>query len=152
MEIVVGILIFIVLLCALFDLLILSWKFAVISQTSSNVARVVGLQGGAASSAPHGFPGGNGSYVNAATLRGNVDDIFARGDIATSEYRFTLNGTPLGSPLEVDYRGLIEVNVEVDYQWKFLSGVLPINPQSRISTRRVAMSEFKYRYDSWIGE
>jgi Flp pilus assembly protein TadG len=42
-EIVIGCFIFLIVLSFVFDLMMMSWKFAVISQTNSYVARTIGL-------------------------------------------------------------------------------------------------------------
>lgn len=151
-EITIGVMIFLILVGALFDLLILGWKFAVISQTTSNVARITGLQGGVLHSAPDGFPGGSSAYVTASQLKSNIDDIFLKGNIRSNEYQIRINNIPIGQGVQIDYRELINVETTVDYRWSFLSIVLPGNLDSTISSKRTSMSEFKYRYDSWLGE
>lgn len=151
-EIVIGCFIFLMVLCLLMDLVTLGWRFSVISQTNSYIARTIGLQGGVLASAPPGFPGGDAAYVNISELKQNIEQSFARAGIKSNEYRITINGVPLDSGIKVDYRGFLNTEIQVDYQWSFLSNFIPGNVKNTISSKRAVISEFKYRYDQWTGE
>lgn len=151
-EIVVGCFIFLMVLSLLMDLVVLGWRFSVISQTNSFIARTVGLQGGVLSSAPPGFPGGDAAYVSISELKQNIEQSFARAGIKSNEYRVTINGIPLDSGIKVDYRGLLNTEIQVDYEWSYLSNFIPGSVKNTISSKRAVVSEFKYRYDQWTGE
>lgn len=151
-EVVIGVLIFLLVFCALFDLLVLSWRFAVISQTTTHVARTVGLQGGIMASAPGGFPGGSEQYVTSSQLKANVERNFAAASILPGEYSVTVNGVEIGGNVDIDYREFADIRTEVDYTWEALSNFFPGDLSSQVYSKRVAMSEFKYRYDNWVGE
>ena len=60
----------------LFDLLTIMWKFSVIAHTNTQVARIVGLQGGALTSAPDGYPGGDANYITINELNDIVSNKF----------------------------------------------------------------------------
>ncbi|AKA44378.1 hypothetical protein PPSC2_27375 (plasmid) [Paenibacillus polymyxa SC2] len=152
LEVVVGCFVFLIVLCFLVDVTMLGWRFAVVSQTNSYIARTVGLQGGVLSSAPDGFPGGNAAYVSTSELANNIAKNFKSGGIENGEYTVTINGVPLGSGVKVDYREYLHVETKVKYKWAMVSNFIPGNIENWISSKRSVMSEFKYRYDYWIGE
>lgn len=151
-EIVIGVLIFLLVFCAILDLLVLSWRFAIVSQTTTHVARTVGLQGGIMASAPDGFPGGSEQYVTSSQLKANIEKNFAAASILPGEYSVTVNGVEVGGSVDIDYREFADIRTEVDYTWEALSNFFPGDLSSQVYSKRVAMSEFKYRYDSWVGE
>lgn len=149
-EFVIGSLIFVILFAAFLDVLVLTWKFTVVSQSTSNVARVSGLQGGLLSSRPEGFPGN--SYVTASSMKHTVKEMYNSSGIRDNDWTVTVNGSNLGVPIKVDYRNQILVKTEMRYKWHFLSALVPGELNSKVNVARVSMSEFKYRYDSWEGE
>lgn len=151
-EIAIGCIIFLMVLCFLMDLVVLGWRFAVISQTNSYLARTVGLQGGILASAPHGFPGGDNAYVSISEMQNAIAESFARAGIQEGEYRVRINGVPLNSGIKVDYRDFLTTEIEVDYRWANLSNFIPGDLSNTITSKRAVMSEFKYRYDQWTGE
>lgn len=151
-EIVIGCFIFLMVFCLLMDLVMLGWRFSVVSQTNSYVARTVGLQGGVLSSAPQGFPGGNDAYLSTSELMSGIQRSFEKGGIASDEFTVLIDGHPLSSGARIDYREDIEIQIEVDYQWKYLSTMIPGAVDNTITSRRSVISEFKYRYDDWYGE
>lgn len=151
-EIVIGCFIFLMVFCLLMDVVMLGWRFAVISQTNSYVARTVGLQGGVLNSAPNGFPGGNDAYLSTSELLAGVQRSFDKAGIASDEFSITINGRPLSQGAQIDYRDEIEISMSVDYEWRFLSNVVPGAVENTIHSTRTVVSEFKYRYDTWYGE
>lgn len=154
-EIVIGMLAFILVLSFLMDLLMLSWKFAVLSQTSNYVVRTAGIQGGYLTSAPSGFQGGNAEYVSSSEISKDIEDKFAYAGIKKGEYTVRVNGyniTNGGGTTEIDYRKPITTHIEVQYRWAFIDNFIPGQLTQTISSKRSAVSEFKYRYDTWVGE
>lgn len=152
LEIVIGCFIFLIVLCFLMDILLLGWKFSVVSQTNSYVARTVGLQGGVLSSAPTGFPGGNTAYFTTTEIANNIKSNFEKAGIQSGDYTVTINGVPLSSGIKVDYREDLTVEIQVKYKWAMTSNFIPGSISNWISSKRSVMSEFKYRYDTWYGE
>ncbi|WPS85485.1 hypothetical protein SMD22_00045 (plasmid) [Brevibacillus halotolerans] len=151
-EIVIGCFVFLIVLCFLTDITLLGWRFAVVSQTNSYIARTVGLQGGALSSAPDGFPGGRQAYITKTQLLSNVAANFEKAGIKDGEYTITINGTPLGSGVKADYREELNIETKVKYKWAMVSNFIPGDIENWISSKRSVLSEFKYRYDQWVGE
>lgn len=151
-EVVIGCFVFLIVLCFLTDITLLGWRFAVVSQTNSYIARTVGLQGGVLSSAPDGFPGGNAAYISKSELASNIAANFEKAGIQSGEYTVTINGSPLSSGAKIDYREQINIETKVKYKWAMVSNFIPGNIENWISSKRSVLSEFKYRYDYWTGE
>lgn len=151
-EIVIGCFIFLIVMCFMTDVTMLGWRFSVVSQTNSYIARTVGLQGGILSSAPTGFPGGNAAYISTGEMASYVADNFSKAGITSGEYTVTVNGVPMTSGISIDYRDNMTIETKVKYKWNMVSNFIPGNIENWISSKRSVVSEFKYRYDSWIGE
>jgi len=155
LEIVIGIFTFIIVLCFLVDLLMLSWKFAVISSTNSYVARTAGIQGGILATAPDGFPGGNTAYISTNEMRNKLNDNFKSAGIESGKYSVKVNGKTVSSGAstgEVDYRQPVTTEINVTYKWDLMSNFVPGDLTQTMTSTRSSMSEFKYRYDTWVGE
>lgn len=154
-EIMVGMMAFILVLCFLTDLLILGWKFSVVSQVNSYVTRTAGIQGGILSSAPHGFPGGNDAYINTYEMRAKIDSYFSGAGVEPDEYTVRVNGRDIMTSTnthQIDYREPVETHITLEYKWDLMSNFIPGEFSQTINSKRSAVSEFKYRYDSWVGE
>lgn len=154
-EIMIGMIAFIIVLCFLADLLILSWKFYVISETNKFVARTAGLQGGFLTSAPEGYPGGKEAYINSNQLRKKLIEDFDSAGIEEGDYDVSVNGYSLingNGTNDIDYMKEIDTSVEVTYKWDLSSNFIPGSISQKISSKRSTLSEFKYRYDVWDGE
>jgi len=154
-EIVIGCFIFLIVLCFLMDILLLTWKFQVIGQTNSYVARTAGLQGGILARAPEGFPGGNTAYISSTEMRNRIAETFERAGIENGQYTVAVNNAMISSGAttgEIDYRNPIHTEIQVRYRWAFTSNFIPGQIEHTISSKRSALSEFKYRYDTWRGE
>lgn len=156
LEIVIGLLIFLIVFCFLLDLLILIWKFSVIAQTNTQVARIAGIQGGASTSPPAGYPGGSSNYITITELNKIVRDKFDSAGIKSTEWEARVGNGRIGRSGNTtayhDYKDDFTVEITVDYRWDFMSNILPGNLRQTIVSKRPAMSEWKYNYDSWIGE
>lgn len=151
-EFAVAVLITLMVLCALLDILILSWRFAVISQTTNHLARTMSLQGGVMHNVPEGYPGGDEVYLKMSELQDDVARMLKYSDIGKDDYQLTVNGANFGQEVKVDYRGDILVEMRVDYEWAFLSNFIPGKLKHHVFSKRATISEYKYHYDEWVGE
>ena len=153
-EIIIGCMMFLLVMCFFLDVTTLTWKLSVISQANTYIARTVGIQGGIKTSAPTGFPGGNTAYESSSEVLDKVKQSFNNAKIADSEYKIYINGITFknSTNIEADYESILTTKIVVNYKWDMLSNFLPGNVSHSISSNRSVMSEFKYRYDSWIGE
>lgn len=154
-EIIIGLFIFLMMFCLLMDLLILTWKFSVIGQTNSFVARTAGTQGGVLYSAPEGFPGGDQAYLSVDEMNAKIANNFRSAGIEAGDYQVFVNGrniTAGASSGEIDYLEEFDTEIRVNYRWDFINNFIPGQIEHQIGSKRSTLSEFKYRYDSWVGE
>ena len=83
-----------------------------------------------------------------------AERVFQGVGITSDRYRIKINGTTItntrGSS-EIDYKSPVEVEVAIQYDYMFLGRVLGWRDVV-FTSRRVAVSEWKYNYDSWDGE
>lgn len=146
LEIVIGMFMFLMILSFMTDVALLTWKFGVVSQTNSHIARTVGVQGGLLNSTPDNYPGGSNAYISKAEMDDYIKKNFQMAGIHDGEYTYSL------SNYQADYGEMITTTVNVKYEWELLSNFLPGSLKQDITSKRTAMSEFKYRYDSFKGE
>lgn len=153
-EIIIGCMMFLLVMCFFLDITTLTWKLSVISQANTYIARTVGIQGGVKPSAPTGFPGGNTAYESSTEILDKVKQSFNNAKIADTEYQIYINNTLLkgSTNIETDYESMLTTKIIVNYKWDMLSNFIPGSLSHSIVSNRAVMSEFKYRYDSWIGE
>ncbi len=153
-EIIIGCFIFLIVLCFLMDLTVLAWRYNVVSQTNTYLARTVGIQGGISPIMPMGFPGNNSSYITTAEALAAIQENFSRAGIQTGQYTVKVNGIELrsGTTIAVDYRDYLTTEIETRYEWTMISNFIPGVVRNDMRSKRSVMSEFKYRYDYWIGE
>lgn len=151
-EIVIGVFILLIVLSLLVDLIILSWRFIVIGQTASYVTRTAAIQGGIHAVAPEGHPG---DYLNLAQFNNFLKNSFDRAGIAPSDYKVFVNGREVSAMVptpEIDYLEPVEVEIRVNYKWQLMSNFIPwADIEQTITSKRSALSEYKYRYDDWGG-
>lgn len=156
-EIVIGMLIFIIVFSFLVDTVLIMWKFAVVAQTNTEVARITGLQGGARTSAPTGYPGGNNSYLTIHQLNSLVNDKMKSAGFKDNEWSMTIgSGGRIGangvSSVEHDYKQTFSTKLNAKYRWSFMSNWLPLNLEQTLTSKRMTISEWKYNYSIWDGE
>lgn len=158
LEMVIGVLIFVLLLAFMIDILVLFWKFSVLSQTTTQVARIAGLQGGVLNKAPEDWPARE-SYITINDLNGIVERKFDSASVDSNDWEMSIGHGGLrktgqtSSTGEIDYKEEFTVETRLDYEWTYMSKVIPgMNLVQEIRAKRPAMSEWKYDYNSWEGE
>lgn len=151
---VIGVIMLLLSLGAFLDFMIVQQKIQTSNQFATEVARVAGIQGGILNRAPLGYPGGSRAYINSKDIMDMAERVFQGVGITSDRYRIKINGTTItntrGSS-EIDYKSPIEVEVAIQYDYMFLGRVLGWRDVV-FTSRRVAVSEWKYNYDSWDGE
>lgn len=138
-EIIIGMMMFLMGFSFIVDLVILGSKYQVVSQTTTYVARTAGAQGGILNSEPTGFPGG---YISKSTVESRVKNIFETSGI--DSYQMTLPG-------KTDYGEYMDVKISFDYEFSMISMFIPGDFTMKFTSNRLAFSEFKYRYDDFDG-
>lgn len=156
-EIVIGLMMFVLVLGFLLDLIMLTWKFNVVGQTNTQIARIASIQGGVLSSAPYSYPGGDANYINIYQMKNIVEDKFQSAGISPNNWTVYIGNGRITSSSAIpssqyDYKQDFNTSITVTYTWEYMSKMLPGNFTQTITSKRPAMSEWKYNYDSWIGE
>lgn len=155
-EVTIGLLVFILMFGFFYDLTIITWKFVVTTQVANSMSRVLAIQGGVMPYTPANFPGGDKAYITSEELVENVREQL-EGKANIENYTVTINGVELdeGTNLSIDYGQKIVVEVTSYYDWDIFSDFLPFGSYlsgKKIVAKRSSLSEFKFNYDSWIGE
>lgn len=145
-EIVIGMFLLLTIFCFLTDVALLTWKFNVVAQTNSYVARTVGIQGGLLSSTPANYPGGDKAYITKSEMDERIQDNFKKAGIKPEDFSYSL------SDYQADYGEMITTEIKTKYKWAMVSNFIPGDVTNEISSKRTVMSEFKYRYDNFKGE
>lgn len=124
-----------------------------VSQTTSVIARNVGIQGGYLSSAPEGYPGGDAGYISINKLHNFVSRRLQwSSDWTLKIGGNTLSATSYHQTAKFDYTEDILIVLKVPYKWKLLSAYSGRDIRTIITSSRATISEWKYNYDNWLGE
>ena len=180
LEAVIGTLIFLMLFCALIDLILLSNQFSTLTDTGKEVARTLSVQGGALELKPEGYASNYYTVerLSFLTTRNMRSAGFEDGDwrvvVEYDQYydetdpdnphsvqladlqAMTMIGYESGAisyqpTPKIDYLSSFRVKIYATYRWKFLKMFLPVG-NSTISVTMPGMSEWKYNYDAWASE
>lgn len=161
-EFTISLLIFVILFAFFVDIFSIAWKFIVTSQVANETVKTICVQSGVLTQTPKGFPG-DSQYVTSPKLYSNIQKLL-KDKANIDKFTLKLNGydkngggttSTILSPttnFKVDYKGRVEVQLSVNYQWG-LSKTLPgLSSEKMITAKRSGLTEFKYDYDKWIGE
>lgn len=160
-EIVIGFLIFIMMLAFLVDIVGVLVRYSVVAQANTDIARITGVQGGILSGAPTGWPGGEDNYINITELESMMNQKFVSVGVPMTDWTVKLHSTDgktgnfgsIGrSGVQYDYLESYTVEIEVLNHWKSVSTFIPGMITQKFSSKRPAVSEWKYNYNDWIGE
>lgn len=164
-EFVFGLLVFVILVGFTSDIVVITNKQYVVSQTANEIVRQMSLQGGIKRTTPVGFPGGTGAYTSSAELKKLLDSRFADEGIKVEEWNLELTEYDASGYLvskktlsnttnfEIDYRNNFDIKITYNYHWGLLGNIVPTMSKDRtVEQKRSAVSEFKYDYNDWKGE
>ena len=159
-EMVIGFMILIIMISFLMDIISVLLKFSTVSQVSTEVARLAGVQGGISDKVPRGWPGGSDNYVKLDSMNEFINSKFESSGISSDDWSISIkddNGSigRLGAStgrIETDYLNSFTVETRVKYRWSMVSNFIPGNIEQTIVSRRPGVSEWKYNYDTWTGE
>lgn len=171
-----GIMTFIIIFCAVCDMVILSNRNSMLTDTGKEIARTLSVQGGSLENKPQGFAS---NYYNISELSSLVQRNMTLGGFQKGEWSvavkytryyndatasseetnaehvimgFDSDGNYYYSPtLKIDYLSDFTVIVTGEYKWNFLSSILG-KRSSTLVVPLPGMSEFKYNYDAWSSE
>lgn len=152
-EVVIGVLIFMIVLFFGTDIIKIGLHFSTISQTTTEVARIGSIQGGFANSKPANYPG---DYVTIHDLNESIERKFNAAGIESEDYHIDIGSGYVGNkgvrPATYDYKQDFEVSTTLRYRWTLMERVLKFDREQTLNSKRIAMSEWKYNYNNWDGE
>lgn len=180
LEAVIGTMVFVMLFCALMDLMLLSNRFSTLTDTGKELARTLSVQGGALEVKPDGYAS---NYYTISRLTQLTERNMKSAGFNTGEWEVLLeydqfydetdpsnphsehldtlqnlrimysNGTDVEyvpTP-KIDYLSDFRLKIHATYNWKFLGLVMPVQ-NTNIVVTMPGMSEWKYNYDYWPSE
>lgn len=144
---VIGFMIMLLLLTFFLDVVVISRKHAALSDTAGMIARLAALQGGVLDSAPNGY---DSAYTNRSELLDKIAVSLKSAGISKQAVNVEINGKDIFKTEtdKLDYGSIITVTMKLRYSFKYISAI----PTKEMNVVRVAISEFKYRYDDWDGD
>lgn len=145
-EIVIGMLIFLIALSALVDIVAIGDKFLAISSANNFLARTVEIEGGILPYTPNGFPGGS-VYINTATMSQDIQQELQNAGI--HNYSVTVNGVPLSQGVAVNYGDAITTTITIQYRWDLVGNFIPGMGTFSLTSRRDTLSQFAYRFGNF---
>ena len=175
-EAVIGTLIFLALFCAACDLIMLSNRYAAITDVGKELARTISVQGGALVDKPGGYAS---NYYSISQIQSMVDDNMKAAGFEDGEYLigirytrvyndatetsedynrsqkiiwFDAANTPHAEETQkIDYLSNFTLVVMGEYDWRFLAPFIP-DRKTVLSVSMPGTSEWKYNYDAWESE
>ena len=88
-------------------------------------------------------------------MNAKIANNFRSAGIEAGDYQVFVtrsNITAGASSGEIDYVEEFDTEIRVNYRWVFINNFIPGQIEHQIGSKRSTLSEFKYRYDSWVGE
>lgn len=165
LEFAIALLFFVLLTAFLVDMLTIGGKRFVIAQETTELSRVIGVQGGVSSAVPTGYPGGDRAYLTSLELYKQIDDKLEQSNIETEQWSATLTEYNKGGQVlrkvlltpqtnfRVDYMNSMDIQIDASYSWKLMSLVTGgLLDNANVGAKRHTISEFKYNFDEWEGE
>jgi hypothetical protein len=164
-EFAIGLMLFVLLTAFLVDMLMIGSKRYLIARETTEVSRLIGIQGGVSSAVPTGYPGGDRAYLTSLELYKQINERMEQSKIQNDEWKATLSEynksgqkireielTPTTS-FQVDYMNSMDIKIGASYHWNLMSiitgGALDV---AEVGAVRHTVSEFKYNFDEWEGE
>lgn len=123
LEMVFLIIVSTIIIAFVLDLMILSWKTTVMSETVSMVTRTVGVQGGIRPSVPPNYPGFREAYNTSSDVHALVRANMRAAGIKDQDFRIYINNqqfTASGTP-QFNYQEKIEIRAEMRFKWDMIS-------------------------------
>lgn len=143
------------------DIIKINNGMSVMSQGTTEIARIASIQGGIGSRKPSHFPG---EYITIDDLDGLIERKMGAVGYSKDQYSIEIKPINAGgrtgkvgsngvSPSgNFDYKTEFEVVSTLKYEWFFSSITMGIEKDREASFRRVGMSEWKFNYGNWDGE
>jgi hypothetical protein len=164
-EFAIALIIFVTLTAFLVDMLMVGGKRFLIARETTEISRVIGIQGGVSSAVPTGYPGGDRAYMTSLELYKRIDSRMEKSKIETDEWVATLTEydktgreireihlTPQTS-FKVDYMNSMDIKIGATYNWTLMSYITGgLLDDAEVGAKRHTVSEFKYDFDKWEGE
>lgn len=147
-EIVISVIIILMTLCGFIDMILNSQKMDTASTVTNYVSRVVASQGGIQTKATSQHLQG---YVTSAELCDQVQRMLKKSEIKSNEYVLKIDGktiTPSTNLALKDFGERINVDLSVQYHWKFLHQIVPVSLDHEKTSHREVVSAFKTRNGS----
>lgn len=175
LEAVIGTLAFLLLFCAVLDLMILSNQYSTLTDTGKELARTLSVQGGALEAKPAGY---TSNYYNITQLEDLISQNMRAAGLKDGNWRVDVeytkvyddekkqsvdsnatqtiigfNGTTLkhAPTLKIDYLSNFTLKIYAKYDWVFLQSFIP-NRSTTLNISMPGTSEWKYNYDAWESE
>lgn len=154
-EMVIGSLIVIVLFAGMADFIRIHNRMQSISSSMTYISKVVSNQGCLANDPENAYVRADGTkyyyktyiknkkYVDSTTLYNTIKTMMENDKISTSEWRIYVGGKKLSSTTKTDvydFRKKIPIEVQIDYSWKTLAGLLPVSESSLSGTLKSSQS------------
>lgn len=141
-EMVIGSLIVITLFAGMTDFIKISTRMQSISSTINYVSKVLSNQGCLANNPETTYINSSGQqyyyvsyiknqkYVDSTTLYNTINQIMLSDNIQSNEWKVYIDGQLLTANTKTkvfNFRERIPIKVQINYEWKVLSGILPIS-------------------------
>lgn len=156
-EVIIGMLIFILLFGFFFDMFYITNKQFTVDRQIGILSRTIAVQGGVKRSAPTGYSD-NEAYMTSAEMSAHIQRVMRDIDIEPDEYhvmvtRYNEHNQPVdmralnaATQFEVDYEQRFELYISYNYKWTLMGQLVPGMGGTREAVRRRSnVSEYRYR-------
>ena len=149
LEIVIGMLICIMMLCGLMDVTNILQKTTALSSVNAYVSRVVADQGGVDTKEINNFAG---DYITSAQVYSNVKKIMNNSGVEDEDWGVYIGQVRLSPATKtgpVEYGSTVNVRVVVNYKWDLTSNYVPGNLNNNMSSSSRVFTTHKIRNASF---
>lgn len=149
LEIVIGMLICIMMLCGLIDVTNILQKTTALSSVNAYVSRVVADQGGVDTKEINNFAG---EYITSAQVYSNVKKIMNNSGVEDEDWGVYIGQVRLSPATKtgpVEYGSTVNVRVVVNYKWDLTSNYVPGNLNNNMSSSSRVFTTHKIRNASF---
>lgn len=144
-------LIFVMFICVVFDVILVSYRQYAVSEASNKIVRLLAVQGGSLNSHPDGYQDEEGSsYKTPTDITELVEDYLAglnanlTGIIVENVTTGVRSDLVNGDNIKISYRDRFKVNIKYTYEWELVKNVVPGLGEVNGYTNRYSVGEFNY--------
>lgn len=146
-------LIFVMLFCFVYDIILVAYKQYAISEAANTITRVIAVQGGVLSQKPVGYQDATGkTYKTRKQVVDSLSEYLLGMDANLKALEITNTRTNKkvdlmdnNSAIKIDYKDKFHIYIEYTYSWDLTQNIVPsLAKDAKAVVERYSVGEFNY--------